>query len=188
MLAMLERLNGNLLQGPLHRILKLLRVPIVVALILTAYGGSQLYGQTSPSDYKQGEHLARAGIILMLVTFAAMTLITAVTYSRLQQIRTGEIILLYAATVSIPFILIRLIYSALVYLDTHSKTFNITGGNIWARALMAVLTEWITVILYTAAGLMAPKIAGGEVKGLEMGVSGLHRESETNAAPPRYNW
>ncbi|KAL8897941.1 MAG: hypothetical protein Q9207_006949 [Kuettlingeria erythrocarpa] len=187
MLAMLKRVNGNPLQKPLDRILKLLKVPIVVALILIAYGGSKLYGETSPSDYKQGEHLARAGIILMLVTFAVMTLITAVTYSRIQQIRTGEVILLYAATASIPIILIRLIYSALVYLGTHSKTFNLTGGNIWARALMAVLTEWITVVLYIAAALMAPKIAGGEVKGLEMGVSGLHRESETNAASSPYD-
>lgn len=42
--------------------------------------------------------------------------------------------MLYAATASTHFVLFRLIYSALVYFDTHSKTFNIAGGNVWARA------------------------------------------------------
>lgn len=170
MAAILKCINKDILQGLLDRLLNLVRIPIVVALILSAYGGSQLYGNSSPSDYKQGENIARAGIITLLMAFGFLVLITAATFSHSRQIRAGESIMLYAVAASIPFILIRLTYSALGYFDTHNKTFNLAGGSIWARAFMSVVEEWITVILYIAAGLMAPKAVRGKTKGPEMGV------------------
>ncbi|KAL9597590.1 MAG: hypothetical protein Q9219_005029 [cf. Caloplaca sp. 3 TL-2023] len=186
MTAMLKRVNKDLLTGPLARILALIRIPILVALILTAYGGSQLYGEASPSDYKNGENIARAGIIVLLVTFGLLTCITAFSFSHLRQIRSGESVMLYAVTISVPFILVRLIYSALVYFDTHSKTFNLVGGNIWARAFMAVLEEWVTVMLYIAAGLIVPKIARAD-KTTEMSLLRNDQETGNNSAAAPYN-
>ncbi|KAI4133147.1 MAG: hypothetical protein LQ338_000412 [Usnochroma carphineum] len=177
MTAMLQRVNKDLLQGPLAWILRFIKFPILVALILTAYGGSQLYGNSSSSDYQQGQNIARAGIIILLVTFGLLILITAVTYSHLQRIRSGEAIMLYAATASIPFILIRLIYSALVYFLTHSAAFSLTGRLILPRVFMSVCAEWITVMLYIAAGLMASQIARGEAKAPKMSASTYDQES-----------
>ncbi|KAL8720860.1 MAG: hypothetical protein Q9225_002339 [Loekoesia sp. 1 TL-2023] len=186
MTAMLKRVNKDLLPGPLERILNLIRIPILVTLVLTAYGSSKLYGEVSPSDYKHGENIARAGIIVLLLSFGLLTLITAFSFPHRRQIRTGESVMLYAVAVSVPFILLRLIYSTLVYFDTHSKTFNLTGGNIWARAFMSVVEEWITVILYITAGLMAPKIAQGE-KEMQMSVLRHDQESGTKPAASPYN-
>ena len=186
MAAMLKRVNKDLLSEPLSRILNLVRIPILVALILTAYGGSQLYGEASPSQYQTGQNIARAGIIILLVAFGLLVLITAFSFSHLRQIRSGESVMLYAVALSTPFILVRLIYSACVYFDTQSKTFNLLGGNIWVRAFMTVLEEWIAVMLYIAAGLMAPKIARGEVKRAEMSSSGYDQERGTGQAAPPY--
>ncbi|KAI4141906.1 MAG: hypothetical protein L6R39_005137 [Caloplaca ligustica] len=184
MVALLKRVNKDLLRGTLVTVLNLARLPILVALILTAYGSSQLYGQASPSTYKSGEDIARAGIIILLVTFGLMVLITATTYMHLRHIRFGENTILYAVTASIPFLLLWLIYSTLVYFDTHNNTFGLTRGNIWARSFMSVLPEWITVMLYIAGGLVAPDVASKEVKDPEMSASGYNPESGPRAARP----
>ncbi|KAI4175763.1 MAG: hypothetical protein LQ343_001376 [Gyalolechia ehrenbergii] len=165
MTAMLKRVNKDLLHGHLERILYWVRIPILVALILTAYGGSRLYGEASPSDYKGGEGIARAGIIIMFVAFGLLVLITVLSFSHLRQLRSGESVMLYVVAISIPFILVRLTYSALMYFDTNSKTFNLKGGNIRARAFRAVPEEWITVMLYISAGILAPKLVSKSGEG-----------------------
>lgn len=187
MTALLRRVNKDLLHGPLERILRLVTIPILVALVLTAYGGSQLYGQSSPSDYKNGENIARAGIIVLLVAFGLLVLIAVFSFSHLRQIRAGESVMLYAVVISVPFILIRLIYSALVYFDTHSKTFNLTGGSIWARAFMSVLEEWVTVILYISAGILAPKVDQTQEQSTGMTSSGRDQEREAKHEILLYN-
>ncbi|KAI4178181.1 MAG: hypothetical protein L6R41_008513 [Letrouitia leprolyta] len=185
MLAMLKRVNKDLLHGPLERVIRLITIPILVAVILTAYGGSQLYGESSPSEYKNGENIARAGIVILLLAFGLLVLITVFSFSHLRQIRAGDSIMLYAVAISIPFILIRLIYSALVYFDTHSKTFNLTGGSIWARAFMSVLEEWVTMILYIYAGIVAPKLDRSQEGTIEMSsLAHDHEREMKNKSPP----
>ncbi|KAL8655014.1 MAG: hypothetical protein Q9226_003207 [Calogaya cf. arnoldii] len=46
----------------------------------------------------------------------------------------------------------------------RNSTITLKGGNIWVRSFMSGAEEWVTVILYLAAGLAAPRVARGEVQ------------------------
>ncbi|KAL8713901.1 MAG: hypothetical protein Q9220_002047 [cf. Caloplaca sp. 1 TL-2023] len=181
--------NGGMLQGPLSRALRLIHLPIIVALVLAAVGSSKLYG-TDPSSHADGEHLARAGISVFIVSFAGLAAVTftLVAYMLLRDsgLKTGERRILFAVAASIPFIAVRLIYSALVYFDTSSSVFTLRGGNIWAQAFMSVAEEWITVVLYLTAGLLAPPATVHDTK-VPLADSGYDLEMESRAAPPVYD-
>ncbi|KAL8952494.1 MAG: hypothetical protein Q9222_001597 [Ikaeria aurantiellina] len=181
--------NGGFLQRPLSRALHLVHLPIIIALVLAAVGSSKLYG-TDPSNYADGQHLARAGIIIFIVSFAGLSAITftltAYMLLRDSGLKTGEQRILFAVAASVPFIAVRLIYSALVYFDTSSSVFTLRGGNIWAQAFMSVAEEWITILLYLAAGLVAPPASIHDTK-VPLADSGYDLENRNGAAPPVYD-
>ncbi|KAL8821729.1 MAG: hypothetical protein Q9223_000303 [Gallowayella weberi] len=194
-IGMLKRVNtavlkdhargrGGLLQGHTAKFLNWGRLPLLVALVLGAVGSAKLYGD-DPSEHSQGQTLARAGIVLILLLFLGLVVVTAALASyvflRPSCVEAGERPILYAVVASIPFIAVRLVYSLLVNFDTTSSTFTLRGGNILVRAFMSVLEEWIAVILYLAAGMLAPPIAPA-------GAEALHGEDsyELNKNEPVY--
>jgi uncharacterized membrane protein len=70
---------------------------------------------------------------------------------------------------ALPFILVRLIYSACsVFL--HSHLFNIVTGNLALRVVMAVIEEFMVVAIYVVLGFMITKLdadAQGSIAGRE---------------------
>jgi uncharacterized membrane protein len=70
---------------------------------------------------------------------------------------------------ALPFILVRLIYSACsVFL--HSQLFNIVTGNLALRVVMAVIEEFMVVAIYIVLGFMITKSdahAQGSIAGRE---------------------
>ncbi|KAL8675367.1 MAG: hypothetical protein Q9168_000198 [Polycauliona sp. 1 TL-2023] len=147
------------------RFLNLARILLLVALVLTAVGSSKLYSSDA-SEHSSGKPLARAGILLFVAVFLGLVGVTIILAARIfghyKPVGMGERQILYAVIASVPFIAVRLLYSLLVYFDTSSTTFTLFGGNIWVRSFMSVAEEWITVVLYLAAGLIAPRMARGE--------------------------
>ncbi|KAI4274541.1 MAG: hypothetical protein L6R38_006068 [Xanthoria sp. 2 TBL-2021] len=154
-----NRVNANrsLLQVAPARFLNLSRIALLVALILAAVGSAKLYS-SDHSEHSQGTTLARAGIVIF------QTVLAASIFRGREPVNIGERRILYAVIASVPFLAVRLLYSLLVFFDTTSSTFTLRGGNIWVRSFMSVAEEWITVILYLAAGLAAPRIARGELE------------------------
>lgn len=159
--------NRSLLQVAPARFLNLSRIALLVALILAAVGSAKLYS-SDRSEHSQGITLARAGIVILLVLFLGLVGVTTVFASSIfrgrEPVNIGERRILYAVIASVPFLAVRLLYSLLVFFDTTSSTFTLRGGNIWVRSFMSVAEEWITVILYLAAGLAAPRIARSELE------------------------
>ena len=147
------------------RVFQLLQLPILVALVLIIVGGLKLRDSNS-SEHPQGQTLTHAAIILLILDFAALSGITLLYYlPQLRTISQGERPIVIAVAASIPFLLVRLVYSALVYFDTNPKQFNPVTGNVVVQSFMAVLEEFITVGLYLAAGLLAPTIPKGDFQG-----------------------
>ena len=58
----------------------------------------------------------------------------------------------------------RLLYALLSYFVTGSNTFSLQGGSVAAQATMSVAEEWIAVILYLTAGVVAPVIGREQVR------------------------
>lgn len=114
----------------------------------------------------QGQTLTQAAIILLILDFAALSGITLLYYlPQLRTISQSEKPIILAVAASIPFVLVRLVYSALVYFDTNTGTFDPATGNIIVQSFVAVLEEMVTVGLYIAAGLLAPTIPRGDPQG-----------------------
>tara|TARA_R110002003_G_scaffold20_1_gene1041 strand:- start:7187 stop:7594 length:408 start_codon:yes stop_codon:yes gene_type:complete len=64
-----------------------------------------------------------------------------------------------AVVFALPFILVRLVYSACaVFL--HSHHFNIVTGNIVVLAIMAIAQEFIVVAIYVLLGFVVDKMDG----------------------------
>ncbi|KAL8848718.1 MAG: hypothetical protein Q9221_006262 [Calogaya cf. arnoldii] len=164
-----DRANPN--RSPLHaapaRFLNLCRILLLVALILAAIGSMKLYS-SDLSQHSGGITLARAGIIIFLLLFLGLAGVTTAlvshTFRRCELINIGERRMLCAVIASVPFIAVRLLYSLLVFFDTTSSTLTLQGGNVWVRSFKSVAEEWVTVILYLAAGQAAPRVARGEVQ------------------------
>ncbi|KAL8695223.1 MAG: hypothetical protein Q9218_000261 [Villophora microphyllina] len=158
-----NRATGKIEHDPLRakfaRTFKMVHFPLIVAVVLTAIGSSQIYDRNTGND-AGGRSLAQAGIIIFLVVFLALILVTAYTFGGYSKLPVGERRILYAVVLSIPFIAVRLIYSLLVYYDQNNSLFELRRGNIWVRSFMAVFEEWVTVLLYLSAGLLAPVLVG----------------------------
>ena len=165
--------NGR---GLPHRFFRLLMLPILVALILSIVGGTDVYSSDA-STVQSGRTLIKAAIMLYLVGFGALVAITALAFANYGSISKGEKHILLAVGLSIPFIAIRLVYSIVSDFDTSNATFNPVTGNVIVRAFMTILEEFIVVILFIGAGLLAPTIARSEApSGARFG--GARRDQE----------
>lgn len=130
---------------------RLLQTLIIVGLILSIVGGTSSFSSGGTYTVKP---ISKVGIILYIVAYAAEVMIAAHAL-RLLPTGSGEKGLLFAVIAALPFLLVRLIYSALgVVGGIH--TFNNFSGSVAAFAIMAVLTEIIVIVIFLSAGWRMP--------------------------------
>ena len=171
-------------------IFRLLGLVPLVGLILAIIGGID-EASSNPSKMSTGLDLVRAGVIIFLVIFIILAIITLATFLRLRSVSAGDERILYALALSIPFILVRLIYSIIVDFAGNPQ-FNLITGDVVIQGCMASLMEYIVVILYLIAGLVAPHIAKSNVPPsigmLETGYNGQQSGQTTSQYPEqRFN-
>ena len=141
----------------------LLSIPIIAALVVAIIGIDDI-NSSKPATVDSGEHLAHAAIIIFLVDFLLQVGVTILSFLNIGSVSKGEKRILLAVAIGIPFIFVRLLYSILSYFITSSATFSPFDGNVIVQGLMSVLEEFVAVILFLGAGLLAPKIARSEVQ------------------------
>lgn len=120
----------------------------MVALILSIVG--QTTSSSLEAGYTSGE--VKAGISLFIVTWVAVVFLTLMIWFRYNGIEHGEHRLLWAITISVPILLIRLLYSILSVFK-HDSTFNLFTGNVTVFLVMDVLEEIIVVYIMMITGL-----------------------------------
>ncbi|KAI0022068.1 hypothetical protein F4780DRAFT_735447 [Xylariomycetidae sp. FL0641] len=134
------------------RILRLVQLLILVSLILSTTGGTQS-GQNYPTTgvYTQST-LAKAGTTLIIVSYIILVLATAFTALHLSRIEKGERRVVLAMGLSLPLILVRLVYAA-VSVFANNPDFNPVTGNPHIILGVAVIEEMIVVAIVEAIGL-----------------------------------
>ena len=139
------------------QILNILSTPMLVGFILAIVGGIK---QTSADEATRnsGKSLTQAAVVIFVVAFVIQSAITAFTLVRVRAIAIGETILAFAVAASIPFLFVRCVYSLLAVFSSN-PSFSFVSGDVFIRAFMAIFEEFVTVILYLAAGLMVGKVA-----------------------------
>ena len=135
----------------------LLYVPLFIATILVTAGGL-LLADTETWGYTRGNFEMRAGVIIFAITLLSEAMITGITYFRMRRyqnqasfseewvVKREQQVLLFVLE-SIPFLMVRLVYSFLASFMQQS---------VAVRAVTAVLMETIVVGIYLIIGLIIP--------------------------------
>ena len=168
-LGLLSRLITNInrvqttLVTPRH--IQLIELVTTVGFILGIVGG-----YNAGTDYGDTGHYVvssetKGAIALFIVAFAAILAITVSLIPAVSAAEAGERRILLAVGISLPFLLVRILYSAIETFANPPK-FSLLGGSDTVLLCMALLEEAIVVALYEAFGLTLkriPKRAEGQL-------------------------
>jgi len=135
--------------------IRLLRIPITVALVLILSGSESSASYLTKHGTYPIEPTTRIGVVLLIVVFVAVVFITAVFMAQRMHAEAGERRLIYAMTASIPSILIRLIYVVLI-MFSNLAMFSVIHPSVVAIGCMAIMQEFIVVFIYIGVGLTLP--------------------------------
>jgi preprotein translocase subunit SecG len=154
--GIIKRVNTTMTERALpERPLRLTQLPATVALALAIAGGVNSFS-SDPSERSEGRTLTRVAIILLLVIYLAAVLLCAYCFVYKRFVLEGERRLLYVSTLSLPFVLVRLVLafcSAFRSTDPNFSLISTTNTAVIIRALMGILMEFIVVALFIWAGL-----------------------------------
>jgi len=145
------------------RMIQALQIIIIVALILGIVGGVDAatnYENIINAGGKALYHpttLNKAGTSLFVVSYAILVGFVAITFPSVQHAEAGEKRLFLAVALSLPFILVRLVYSCLSTF-ANKRDFNLLDGNVTILLCVALIEEIICVIIYEATGLTLHKL------------------------------
>nr|OQO17116.1 hypothetical protein B0A51_16210 [Rachicladosporium sp. CCFEE 5018] len=129
----------------------------LVALIVAIVGSTD-FGSSNPKDAQQGATMSKVSAALFLVVYVAIAAITLLTLSRSSHVLAVEHKLLYACVAALPFLLVRIVYSAAVgFTSSKTSPFYRFGVSIWVQAFMQFAMEAVIVIMFMIAGLLTPK-------------------------------
>jgi hypothetical protein len=127
-----------------------LQLVISVGLILSIAGGASA-SSSSDSGPPKPSTTSKAGIALYVVGYVGLVLILLLSVGSLRVVHWRERRVALAVLAACPFILIRLTYSAIAVFG-HSHDFNIIDGSVAIMVAMAVVQEFIVVLIYIFLG------------------------------------
>ncbi|KAE9378590.1 hypothetical protein N431DRAFT_499386 [Stipitochalara longipes BDJ] len=141
--------------------LQIIQVTIIVGLILGVVGGVDA-GNSFEEANAGGQHvfhpgpLNKAGSVLLISCYVAIVTITALLSIFRSHIEAGETRLLLAVVLSLPFLLVRLVYTGFSTFSYNPK-FNILDGDTTIFLCVALIEELIIIIIFEVAGLTLRK-------------------------------
>jgi hypothetical protein len=167
LLGILKRINEGMKgHGVAQKVEMIIHLPIVVGLILGIVAGTKEFSNDA-STRNSGYDFFKAAVILYIFALLALAAVCLRTFARRQWILDGEMRLLAAGIISLPFLLVRIIYSIISAFSQGSTTFSIISDRTRAvvvEAIMSVAMEFIVVALFIAAGLTVRPIPRSMVK------------------------
>jgi hypothetical protein len=163
LMGFLERINQSMDQEGLSpTVVRPIQLLAVVGLVLAIVGGTYEAPPTTANQLKAGRDLMEAASIIFLCIYLALAAIAVYTQFRIRWVVTTERRLLLAGLLSLPFLLVRMIYTVCAGFSKPGSTFYFQDVNVWAQAFMQFLMEAIVVSLYIFAGILTPKVVRQE--------------------------
>jgi hypothetical protein len=173
------------------RIFQLAHITTIAGLALAITGSVEAIPTHSASAISNGITYRKVAMILLLVVYVASVGIAILTLFRIRSTWKGDRKLVCAAIASLPFLLVRVIWSLCTAFAYNSKTFNNLSPNVYAQAFMQIVMEFIIWSFFLTAGLASPSTkqaphARGE--GLEiLPFGGSRWKQEANYAAQSHN-
>jgi hypothetical protein len=164
------------------RMLRIIELLVLVGLILGIVGGVDAADDYVKSGRYQPGSLNKAGTALMIIAWVLLVIATALTSSSISHAEHGERRLLMAIVLALPFLLVRLIYS-IFSTFTHEQSFNLLDGSVTVLLCVALIEEFIVVLIFEGTGLTLKKVVHEEhVEGARI-IPSSDSNSNTYAAP-----
>lgn len=140
-------------------IVRLDEIVMIIALILSIVGATSLPMSdfTGKSKIKMPTTLV-VSVILFIVAYCGLVLFTLTLWFYFPSVETGEKRLLFAITTSLPFLLVRIIYTALATLRQIPK-FSWIRGDTTIFLCMALVMEAAVVVIYEVTGLTLRRLS-----------------------------
>ena len=124
----------------------------MIALILCIVGGIDEADTSKPSDVSMGKKDIKIGVIIFLIVYLLLSALVIITMKDVGNAPRGEKRIYFAVLAAIPLLGVRMLWSILAAFVNNS-TFSIQGGKPLVQLFMAILEEFIIVVMYTLAGL-----------------------------------
>lgn len=129
-------------------IFRLVGIFALVGVILSIVGATQNFNISHTVVTTE----TKVGLICYLIAWIGVCGLLLLVLQRNQSIEDGEHRLLLAVGVSLPLVLVRLIYS-FIYSFGRKAEFNMLSGNITIQLVMSVLEEMVVVFVCLGIGL-----------------------------------
>jgi hypothetical protein len=137
--------------------LRLVQTLVLVGLILGIVGGSKSSSSFQQTGTLQSNSESTAGLGVIIAGYAILCASTILIATQVNYAEAGERRLIAAVGLSLPFVLVRLIYSCIGTFG-NDKNFKPITGNVWIQLGMAVIMEMIVVLICEAVGFTLKKI------------------------------
>jgi hypothetical protein len=137
----------------------LIHLLITVGLVLGIVGGINAADSYIASGFKAytPTDLNKAGTALFIVAYFAIVIVTILTSFHVSHAEKGEKRLFMAVVLSLPLLLVRLVYS-IISTFTHNYSFNLLNGSVTVVLCMALFEEFLIVAIYEGTGLTLKKV------------------------------
>jgi hypothetical protein len=142
----------------------LLQLPFQGAIPLTARGASNSTVDLSDNGVFTPQILTKLGVMLCVVGFVVMVVLNLAIFRRQELAGPSEQKLLYAVTLTLPFLTVRLIYTILTTF-MNDGLFQGADGNVLVIGLMVLLPEILVSVVYMVAGFALPRMEKDKRKG-----------------------
>ncbi|KAI8957121.1 hypothetical protein F5Y11DRAFT_340783 [Daldinia sp. FL1419] len=161
LLALIGRACGSIQKSTTSLVtvnrIRLINLLVLVGLVLGSVGGSQSGQSLAETGKYTVSSLSQVGTGLMIAAFILLAISTAVVAMQSSFMEPGEKRLVLAVGISLPFVLVRLAYSA-ESLYGHNPAFNQVAGDVNLQLGMSVIVEMIVVAIVEGIGMTLHKI------------------------------
>lgn len=143
------------------RHIQLVQLVNAVGLILSIIGGNQSGESFGNTGQYTPKTLTKVGLALFIVSYVAILLSTAYLATQSKFTGHGEHRVLIAVVLSLPFMLVRIIYSSVGTFGGVHK-FSLLGGSETILLCMGLLMEFCIVAVYEGIGVTLKKVIPAE--------------------------
>jgi hypothetical protein len=180
MLGLIDRVVGGISHNSSALVtpknLRFIQLLVMVGLILCIVGGTDLSSEignaVSQASSSTGgvsytmPTVSIAGVALIIAGFGCVILATIVTSLQIRSAEPGEKRLLLAVALAMPFVLVRIVFSALGTFGSNPNFKTYGGSPHYATyfVAMAIAEEMAAVTIFEAVGLTLHEIPKGTPK------------------------
>ena len=129
-----------------------------MGIILSIIGGVDSGNDYSKTGRYVPQTLTKVGLGLFIASFVAILATTIILSKSISHAEPGEKRVLLAVAVSLPLLLVRLIYASIYDYKKNSTKFSSLNGSVTILLCMALLEEIAILLVYEGVGLTLRKV------------------------------